>query len=98
MQTHAPSVHLHQTVDPAAMEAAKAEEAFLQEKGEGETKDRRRHVTDIDPVVTTPMGMATAMTETTTRDEQDDDPQHRDATYPMTRRCLQDTGREREKR
>ena len=62
------------------MEAAKAEEAFLQEKGEGRTKVRRRHVTDIDPVVTTPMGMAMATMETMTRGEQADDPLCRDAT------------------
>ena len=80
------------------MVAAKAEEAFLQEKGEEKTKDRRRHVTDIDPVVTTPMGMATATVEMTTRDEQDDDPQCRDATYPVTRRCVQAIGGEKEKR
>ena len=98
VQIHARSGHLHPTVDPAAMEAAKAEEAFLQEKGEGKTKDRRKHMTDIDPVVTTPMGMATATVETTTRDEQGDDPQYRDSTYPVTRRCLQAIGGEREKR
>ena len=50
MQTNAPNVHRHQTVDPEAMEAAKVEEAFLQEKGKGETKDKGRHVTDIDPL------------------------------------------------
>ena len=44
------------------------------------------------------MGMATVTTGTTTRDEQEDDPQYRDATLPGTRRCLQDTGREREKK
>ena len=51
------------------MEAVKAEETFLQEKGEEKTKDRRKHMTDIDPVVTTPMGTAIATVETTTREE-----------------------------
>ena len=91
MQTHAPSVHLHPTVDPAAMEAAKAEEAFLQEKGEEKTMDSRRRVTGTDPVGTIPMGMAT-------HDEQDDAPQRQDATYPVTRRCVQAIGGEKEKR
>ena len=49
-------------------------------------------------VVTTPMGMATATVEMTTRDEQDDDPQYWKTTLPEQRRCLQDIGREREKR
>ena len=80
------------------MEAAKAEEAFLQAREEEQMKDKRNHVTDIDPVGTTPTGRATATTEMKTRDEQDDDPQCRDATSPETRRCLQDTGRERERR
>ena len=80
------------------MEAAKAEEAFLQERGEGKTKVRKRHGTDLDPVMTTPMGMAAATVGTTTRDEQDDDPQRLDATHPATRRCLQDIGEEKEKR
>ena len=59
MQTHAPSVHLRQIVDLEAMEAAKVEEAFLQGKGEGEMKDKRKHVTGADQVATTPMGPAT---------------------------------------
>ena len=80
------------------MEAAKVEEAFLQEKGEGEMKDKRKHVTGADQVATTPMGMAMATKGTTTRDAQDDDPQYRNAASHEKRRCLQDTGKEREKR
>ena len=70
VQTHAPCVHQH---DQAAMEAAKAEEASLQEKGEGETKDKRRITISLGPMVTTPMGDG---------DEYDDDPKHRDAMHP----------------
>ena len=46
--THAPNSHRHQTEGLEAMEAAMAEEAFLQEREEGETKVRRRRVTNID--------------------------------------------------
>ena len=42
MQPHALGFHQHQTVDQAAMEAVKAEEAFLQEKGGRKDKGKKR--------------------------------------------------------
>ena len=84
-------------VDPEAMEAAMAEEAFLQGKEEEKTKVNGRRVTDTDlgEMTLTEMAMVTA---TTTRDEQGEDPQHRDATFTMTERCSPGAGREKEKR
>ena len=78
------------------MEAAKAEEAFLQAREEERMMDRRKHVASADKVATTPMRMATVKMETTTREEQDDDPRYRNATFHEKRRCLLDIGRERE--
>ena len=70
------------------MEAAKAEEAFLQAREEGETEDRGRLATDTDPTVEAPMGMTVTVvvTVTTTRNGWDDNPGHRAATHPLTRR------------
>ena len=70
----------------AAMEAAKAGEAFLPGKEEGKTKARKEHVTGLDQVTTTPMGTAGVMTETTTRDEREDDPQRPGEVHQATRR------------
>ena len=80
------------------MEVAKAGEAFLQEKGEGEKKPRKRHGTNLDQVTTTPMGTAGAIMGTTIREERGGDLQRPDETHPATRRCRRDIGEGREKR
>ena len=80
------------------MEAAKAGEAFLPGKEEGKTKARRKHVTNLDQVATTPTGTTGVMTETTTRDERGDDPQRPGEAHQATRQCPRDIGEEREKR
>ena len=85
-------------VDPEAMEAAMAAEAFLQGKEEEKTKVNKRRVKDIDLGEMTLTEMAMVMTATTTRDEQDGDPQHRDATFMTMERCSPGAGSEKGKR
>ena len=84
--------------DPGAMEAAMAEEAFLQEKEEEEMKVNERHVTNAGPGEMTPAETAMVTTETTTRNEQDGHPRHCDATFTKTERCSPGAGREKEKK
>ena len=94
--THAPNSHQHQTAGPEAMEVAVAEEDFRQEKEEGEMTVKRRRATNIGLEGTTLTGTATEVAATTTRDEQDVDPRHQDATFAKTERCSPGAGREKE--
>ena len=84
-------------VDPEAMEAAMAEETFLQETEEGEMMDKGRRVTSTDLGGTTPTGTVMAVA-TTTRDERGDGPQRPGEANQATRQRPQDIGEEREKR
>ena len=98
VQTHATSDHLHQTADSEAMEAARAEEAFLLEKEDEGMKDNGRRVTSITLGEMTLAEMAMVTTEATTRDRRDGGPQHRDATFMKTERCSPGAGREKGKK
>ena len=75
-----------------------AEEAFLQEKDEGEMKVKRRRATNIDLEEMPLTGTAMVVAVTTTRDEQDEGQPHQDAIFMMTERCSQGAGREEEKK
>ena len=79
------------------MEAGKAGEAFLPVKEEGKMK-AGKNAKDLDRVTKTPLGTAGVMVETTTSDEQDGDPQRRDATFTKTERCSTEAGREKGKK
>ena len=74
------------------------EEAFLLEKEDEEMKDNGRRVTSTTLGEMTLAEMAMVTTVTTTSDEQDGDPQHRDATFAKTERCSTEAGREKGKK
>ena len=66
------------------MEVAVAQEAFLQEREEGEMTFKRRRLTSIDPEGMTPTGTAMEVATTTTRDEQDGGQLPRDEIFMTT--------------
>ena len=77
---------------------ARAGVAFLPAREGGKMKAKGKHATDLGQETTTPMGTVGLMVETTTRDEQEGDPQHPGGTHQAMRRCLPGIGGEKGKK